>query len=119
MNGNEPNLHLWLIPLLPLIGAALNGLLGRNFSKRMVATIGLVFVAAAFLLSAWASMQLMHLPSNQIPHIEGHSPWIISGGDSHSDMLRVDFSFYLDQLSMDEVAVQLGLYRFDQRLGYQ
>ena len=26
-----PNLHLWLIPLLPLIGAAINGLLGKKF----------------------------------------------------------------------------------------
>ena len=98
MNGNEPNLHLWLIPVLPLIGAAINGLLGRNFSKRMVATVGLVFVAAAFALSAWASVQLMHLP--KIPLIEEHSPWIMAGTD-----FQVSFSFYLDQLSMVMILV--------------
>jgi len=33
------NLHLWLIPILPLAGAAINGLLGRRLPKRMVAFI--------------------------------------------------------------------------------
>jgi len=27
----QPNLYLWLIPLLPLLGAAINGLLGKRF----------------------------------------------------------------------------------------
>jgi NADH-quinone oxidoreductase subunit L len=103
MNHNEPNLYLWLIPLLPLAGAAINGLFGRRFSKPLVATVGLVFVAAAFVLSAWASWKLTHLPLT-IPHIEEHLPWITAGGD-----FRVDFSFYLDQLSMVMILVVTGV----------
>ena len=38
-----PDLHLWLIPALPLVGAALNGLFGRRWSKRVVALVGTVF----------------------------------------------------------------------------
>ena len=34
------HLHLWLIPLLPLVGAAVNGLLGRRFPKNAVAFVG-------------------------------------------------------------------------------
>ena len=104
MNASQPNLNLWLIPVLPLIGAAINGFFGRHFSKGVVKTVGLVFVAAAFVLSAWASVQLMHLPPSQIPHIEEHSPWIMAGAD-----FQVNFSFYLDQLSMVMILVVTGV----------
>jgi len=103
MNPNEPNLYLWLIPLLPLAGAAINGLFGRYFSKKLVATVGLIFVAAAFVLSAWASWQLTHL-SMKIPHTERLGTWIAAGTDFH-----VDFSFYLDQLSMVMILVVTGV----------
>ena len=38
-----PNLHLWLIPVLPLVGAAINGLFGKKFSRQAVAGGGAVF----------------------------------------------------------------------------
>jgi NADH:ubiquinone oxidoreductase subunit 5 (subunit L)/multisubunit Na+/H+ antiporter MnhA subunit len=45
--------HIWLIPLLPLAGAALNGLLGRalRFSERLINGIAVGSIALAFLLS--------------------------------------------------------------------
>jgi NADH-quinone oxidoreductase subunit L len=103
MNHNEPNLYLWLIPALPLVGAAINGIFGRHFSKTLVKLVGLVFVAAAFVLAAIASFRLMQLPPGSIPHIEQHLPWITAGE------LRVDFSFYLDQLSMVMILVVTGV----------
>ncbi|MDQ1612318.1 MAG: NADH-quinone oxidoreductase subunit [Pyrinomonadaceae bacterium] len=47
---------IWLIPLLPLAGAAVNGLLGRRlrFSETIVAAIGVGSVALAFLLGVAA-----------------------------------------------------------------
>ena len=36
-----PNPHLWLIPLLPLVGAAINGLFGKRFSRQTVSAIAL------------------------------------------------------------------------------
>ncbi|MCA1593660.1 MAG: NADH-quinone oxidoreductase subunit L [Acidobacteria bacterium] len=44
--------YIWLIPLLPLAGAAINGLLGRKlrFSERLVGAVGVGSVALAFLL---------------------------------------------------------------------
>ena len=33
-----PNLHLWLIPVLPLVGAAINGLFGKKFSRPSIST---------------------------------------------------------------------------------
>ena len=97
------NLNLWLIPLLPLAGAAINGLLGKRFSKRLVSTVGLVFVAAAFAMAAWASAQLLQMPQEKIPYIEEHLPWILAGD------FRVDFGFYLDQLSMVMILVVTGV----------
>ncbi len=43
---------IWLIPLLPLLGAAINGLLGRRFrfSETLIGTIAVGSVALSFLL---------------------------------------------------------------------
>jgi NADH-quinone oxidoreductase subunit L len=48
--------YIWLVPLLPLAGAAVNGLLGRKFrfSERLVGGIAVGSVALAFLLSFMA-----------------------------------------------------------------
>src|SRR5215218_6057996 len=45
--------YIWLVPLLPLLGAAVNGLLGRRlrFSERLVASVAVGSVALAFLIS--------------------------------------------------------------------
>src|SRR5213078_2700025 len=48
--------YIWLVPLLPLAGAAVNGLLGRRFrfSERLVGSIAVGSVALAFLISVAA-----------------------------------------------------------------
>src|ERR1043165_2232322 len=48
--------YIWLVPLLPLAGAAINGLLGRKFrfSEKLVGGIAVGSVALAFLLSVMA-----------------------------------------------------------------
>jgi len=98
---NEPNLHLWIIPLLPLVGAAINGLLGRRFKNGMVATVALFFTAASFAYAVWAALQGMHLT---LPHVEELSqPWIWT-----SDF-RAPFGFYLDQLSTVMMLVVTGV----------
>ncbi len=43
-----PDLHLWLIPVLPLVGAVINGFFGKKFSRQAVAGVALSFSAAAF-----------------------------------------------------------------------
>src|SRR5918998_4106832 len=48
--------YIWLIPLLPLLGAAVNGLLGRRFrfSERVIGAVAVGSVALAFLLGVAA-----------------------------------------------------------------
>src|SRR5438093_693096 len=93
------NMHLWLIPALPLVGAAVNGLFGRGFSKRLVAFFGLVFVAGSVAAGWWVALQFWGLPQNVIPHTEQLAPWITAGNFSAS------FAFYLDQLSLVMVLI--------------
>src|SRR5690242_11295559 len=53
-----PDLHLWLIPLLPLAGAAINGLLGKRFSRGVVTAVALTFCGAAFVMALWVAAQV-------------------------------------------------------------
>jgi NADH-quinone oxidoreductase subunit L len=48
--------YIWLVPLLPLIGAAINGLLGRrfSFSEKLIGGIAVGSVALSFLISITA-----------------------------------------------------------------
>jgi NADH-quinone oxidoreductase subunit L len=96
-----PNLHLWLIPVLPLVGAAINGLLGRRFSRRLVSTVALTFCGAALAMALWVIFQFSSLQT--VPHVETVATWLRSGS------FRIDYSFALDQLSIIMLMVVTGV----------
>jgi len=93
------HLHLWLIPLLPLAGAAINGLLGRSFPKRVVALVGNVSVGAACALAWWVFARFLSLPHEMVPYVRDYATWIRAGDFS------VSYGVYLDQLSMVMVLI--------------
>jgi NADH-quinone oxidoreductase subunit L len=95
-----PNLNLWLIPVLPLAGAAINGFLGKKSSRAAVSAVGLFFSGAAF---AWALSVAFRFSSVDLPYQEYLSHWIRSGS------FTVDFAFYLDQLSLVMLLVVTGV----------
>src|SRR5213596_3959018 len=95
-----PNLNLWLIPVLPLIGAALNGLFGKRLTRQAVVTVALAFSGAAFGLALFVAARFSTL---ELPHVETVAQWIRSGTFS------VDFAFYLDQLSLVMLLVVTGV----------
>ena len=95
-----PNLHLWLIPVLPLLGAAINGLLGGRFSRQTVAAVALGFSGAAFAMAIAIATQFSSL---SVPHIETLAHWMRAGS------FQVDFAFYLDQLSFVMLLVVTGV----------
>src|ERR1051326_8672641 len=101
--NQQPDLYLWLIPLLPLAGCAINGFFGRYFSRRLVAAIGVLSVAAAFAVAVSAAVRFFQLPASQIPYIKQYAPWIIAG------TFQADFGFYLDQLSLVMILVVTGV----------
>ncbi len=93
------NLHLWLIPLLPLAGAAINGLLGRRFPKNVVAFVGNVFVGASCAMAWWVFARFLSLPHESVPYVRDYATWIRAGS------FAVSYGVYLDQLSMIMVLV--------------
>jgi NADH-quinone oxidoreductase subunit L len=94
------SLNLWLIPILPLAGAAINGFFGKKSSRTAVSTIGLVFSGAAF---AWALWVALRFSSLDLPYQEYIAHWIRSGNFS------ADFALYLDQLSLVMLLVVTGV----------
>jgi NADH-quinone oxidoreductase subunit L len=97
------NLYLWAIPLLPLAGAAINGLFGRHFKNAVVSAVALFFTAISFGWAAWAVHAAWPGGGITLPHTETVGTWIWAGKFS------VPFGFYLDQLSMVMVLVVTGV----------
>ncbi len=97
------SMHLWIIPLLPLAGAAINGLLGKRFPKALVNTIALGSTAAAFAMALRVMVQFLGLPANQIPHIERYAIWLGAGSFS------AEYGIYLDQLSLIMLLIVTGV----------
>jgi len=96
----NPMLNLWLIPVLPLAGAAINGFLGKKSSRKAVTTIALFFSGAAFAMALWVAMRFSSLT---LPYHEFFAHWIRITGFS------ADFAFYLDQLSLVMLLVVTGV----------
>ena len=84
--------HLWLIPIFPLIGAALNGLLGRRLPK---SAINAFAVGSVLLSLLWVIKVLTSLGGMEEAYVERYYTWIQSGS------LNVGFDFAVDRLSDD------------------
>ncbi len=96
----NPYLYLWLVPLLPLAGAGINGFFGRRLSKKAISTVALVFCGAAFVMALWLAASFS---AASAPYSSDLAHWIRSGN------FQVDFSFYLDQLSLVMLLVVTGV----------
>jgi NADH-quinone oxidoreductase subunit L len=94
------NPYLWLIPILPLAGAGINGFFGRQSSKRAISAVALIFCGAAFAMALWIAVGFS---SAAAPYSFTLAHWIRSGNFS------VDFDFYLDQLSLVMLLVVTGV----------
>ena len=95
-----PNPYLWLVPILPLAGAAVNGFFGRRSSKKAISAVALVFCGAAFFM---ALLIAASFSSASAPYYFNLAHWLRSGS------FQVDFSFYLDQLSLVMLLVVTGV----------
>src|SRR4051812_25409703 len=96
-------MNLWLIPVLPLAGAAVNGLLGRRFSRTLVSAIALATTALSFLWALVVTARFWGLSPDQIPYIERYTTWIRTGNFS------VPFAFQVDQLTIVMLLVVTGV----------
>jgi NADH-quinone oxidoreductase subunit L len=95
--------YLWLIPLLPLIGAAINGLTGKRLSNSVVSVIACGSAFISFILASISFYELLQLPVDERHVLNTCFTWIASG-----DFIA-KAEFLLDPLSAVMLLVVTGV----------
>ena len=95
---------VWLTVALPLVGFLVNGALALrpNPSRRLVASVGVGVLVAAFLVSVGVFLELLRQPPHQ-PQIVSLWRWLPVGP------LQIDFAFQVDQLSAVMLLIVTGV----------
>ena len=88
---------LWLIPIIPLAGAAVLLLLGRLLPQLLIKLIATGTVLASFLISVAAVVELSGMPSRSVEVVVFE--WLP----------KVDFGFLLDPLSSVMILIVTGI----------
>src|SRR5436309_1445534 len=94
---------LWLIPILPLLGAALNGVFGKRLSKTLITSIAVGCVALSFLVAVREFLTMLSLPESQLPILTDYFTWIQAG------RFQAQFGFMLDHLSGLMILIVTGV----------
>src|SRR6266699_6171597 len=103
---------IWLIPLFPAIGFAINGLFGKRMSKTAVGVLACGAVLISFIFAAGAVAQLLQLEPEHRSHTVKLYEWINAGpAHTKSGLARfsVDWGFLLDPLSAVMILVVTGI----------
>jgi NADH-quinone oxidoreductase subunit L len=95
--------YLWIIPLLPLLGAATNGIFGARWPKNTISAVALASTTLAFLAALEAVREFFSLPADQIPFTKSFFTWISAGG------FQADFALRMDQLTVVMLLVVTGV----------
>src|SRR5258706_13434864 len=104
-----PNLpileNLWIIPLLPLLGAAINGLFGATWSNSIVNTVALSSTGLSFLAAVEAVLEFVtdYYPQHRDAFHKPFFDWIVAGN------FRAGFDLQMDQLTVVMVLVVTGV----------
>ncbi len=106
--------YIWLIPVLPGLGALVNGLVGiRYFSRKAAGALACAAMIAALGVSAFAFWQLLSLPPEARAHDVVVAQWIpaialqMHGGGFGS--FQVPWGFRLDPLSGMMILIVTGV----------
>ena len=96
--------HLWIIPLLPLLGAAINGLFGLKWPNKIVNTVALGSTGLSFVCAVEAVREFITFvaPTGQVFRKEFFD-WIVAGN------FRAGFDLQMDQLTVVMVLVVTGV----------
>jgi len=95
--------HLWLIPLIPLAGAAVNGLTGKRFSKSLISVVACGTAGISFVLALVSFFDLLQLAPNQRHLLKVYFTWIASGD------FVAKAEFLLDPLSAVMILIVTGV----------
>ena len=97
----DPFSLLWLIPVLPLLGATLNGFLGKRLPRNAIAVIGTGTIGISFLIAVWDFVAM--LGTAQLPIIRDYFTWIQAG------RFQAQFGLMLDHLSGLMILIVTGV----------
>ena len=104
---------IWLIPILPGLGAAINGLVGiRSFSRQTSGLLACAAMAGALGVSLYAFWQMLGLPPEARDHVVNLGHWIppIPLATAHGiGSFEVPWAFRLDPLSGMMILVVTGI----------
>jgi len=95
------NKYYWLIPILPLLGSAFNGLLGKRAGKGAVTFVGLGVVLGSLLLAISAFLTMKGMPDHRL--VLDYGEWMATG------TLQVPFDLAIDPLSGTMMLVVTGI----------
>src|SRR6202521_576652 len=93
--------YLWIIPLLPLLGSAINGLFGAKWSKAAVNSVALGSTGISFLCAVEAVREF--LAGGSQPFRKEFFDWIVAGS------FRAGFDLQIDQLTVVMLMVVTGV----------
>jgi NADH-quinone oxidoreductase subunit L len=86
--------NLYLIPLIPVIGFLLSGIVGKRFGKSFVSAVALTASLLAAILGTVAVVQYLGTYHHGERHVDVAYNWFSSGG------IGADIAFQLDPLSI-------------------
>src|SRR6201987_5469253 len=95
--------NLWIIPLLPLLGSAINGLFGKNWPNNIVNSVAVGSTGLSFACALEAVREFSQLPPDQIPFVKQFFTWIAAG------TFRAGFDLQVDQLTVVMLLVVTGV----------
>jgi NADH-quinone oxidoreductase subunit L len=95
--------HLWLIPLLPLLGAAVNGLFGARWKNSIVNSVALGSTGLSFAAVLELVREFLQLRPGQLPWLQKYFTWITAGS------FRAGFDLQVDQLTIVMLLVVTGV----------
>src|SRR5215469_15282163 len=96
--------YLWIIPLLPLLGSAINGLFGVNWSKALVNTVALGSTGISFACALEAVREFLNFyAQSHQPYVRQFFDWMVAG------KFRAGFDLQLDQLTVVMLLVVTGV----------
>jgi NADH-quinone oxidoreductase subunit L len=94
--------HLWIIPLLPLLGSAINGLLGGKWPNQIVNGVALGATGLSFALALEAVREFLG-PNGQALVHNHYFDWISAG------KFTAGFDLQMDQLTVVMLLVVTGV----------
>src|SRR6266516_688415 len=94
---------LWLIPVLPLIGATTNGVLGKRLPKNVISLVAAGSVGVSFLISLRLFLAMLGQPQSELPILKDYFTWIQAGP------FQAQFGLMLDHLSGVMILIVSGI----------